>query len=122
MVSSPASSNTTRTLSTLLNTLIQAGLDHRRRSGTGRNVRGDPIRPSSGLCRHTPRATVSAGQEHEPERDLTVPLYDFHSHSFFSDGELLPMELIRRASSRATRRWRSRTMPRRPISRNWWRR
>ncbi|MBV9849973.1 MAG: histidinol phosphate phosphatase domain-containing protein, partial [Armatimonadetes bacterium] len=26
-----------------------------------------------------------------------MPLYDFHSHSFFSDGELLPMELIRRA-------------------------
>jgi putative hydrolase len=24
-------------------------------------------------------------------------LYDFHTHSFFSDGELLPMELIRRA-------------------------
>ena len=26
-----------------------------------------------------------------------MPLYDFHSHSFFSDGALLPMELIRRA-------------------------
>jgi len=26
-----------------------------------------------------------------------MPLYDFHMHSFFSDGELLPMELIRRA-------------------------
>jgi putative hydrolase len=26
-----------------------------------------------------------------------MPLYDFHSHTFFSDGELLPMELIRRA-------------------------
>jgi putative hydrolase len=26
-----------------------------------------------------------------------MPLYDFHSHSFFSDGELLPTELIRRA-------------------------
>ena len=26
-----------------------------------------------------------------------MPLYDFHSHSFFSDGGLLPMELIRRA-------------------------
>ena len=26
-----------------------------------------------------------------------MPLYDFHSHSLFSDGELLPMELIRRA-------------------------
>ena len=26
-----------------------------------------------------------------------MPLYDFYSHSFFSDGELLPMELIRRA-------------------------
>ncbi len=26
-----------------------------------------------------------------------MALYDFHSHSFFSDGELLPMELIRRA-------------------------
>lgn len=26
-----------------------------------------------------------------------MPLYDFHTHSFFSDGELLPMELIRRA-------------------------
>jgi len=25
------------------------------------------------------------------------PRYDFHTHSFFSDGELLPMELIRRA-------------------------
>jgi len=26
-----------------------------------------------------------------------MPLYDFHTHSFFSDGALLPMELIRRA-------------------------
>ena len=26
------------------------------------------------------------------------PRYDFHMHSFFSDGELLPMELIRRAA------------------------
>jgi len=26
-----------------------------------------------------------------------MPLYDFHMHSFFSDGALLPMELIRRA-------------------------
>lgn len=26
-----------------------------------------------------------------------MPLYDFHAHTFFSDGELLPMELIRRA-------------------------
>lgn len=26
-----------------------------------------------------------------------MPLYDFHMHCFFSDGELLPMELIRRA-------------------------
>ncbi len=26
-----------------------------------------------------------------------MPLYDFHMHTFFSDGELLPMELIRRA-------------------------
>ena len=26
-----------------------------------------------------------------------MPLYDFHSHTFFSDGALLPMELIRRA-------------------------
>jgi putative hydrolase len=26
-----------------------------------------------------------------------MPLYDFHMHSFFSDGELLPTELIRRA-------------------------
>ncbi len=26
-----------------------------------------------------------------------MPLYDFHMHTFFSDGELLPTELIRRA-------------------------
>jgi histidinol phosphatase-like PHP family hydrolase len=26
-----------------------------------------------------------------------MPLYDFHMHSFFSDGELLPTELVRRA-------------------------
>ncbi len=26
-----------------------------------------------------------------------MPLYDFHSHTFFSDGELLPTELVRRA-------------------------
>jgi putative hydrolase len=26
-----------------------------------------------------------------------MALYDFHSHTFFSDGDLLPMELIRRA-------------------------
>lgn len=26
-----------------------------------------------------------------------MPLYDFHTHTFFSDGALLPMELIRRA-------------------------
>jgi histidinol phosphatase-like PHP family hydrolase len=26
-----------------------------------------------------------------------MALYDFHTHTFFSDGELLPMELIRRA-------------------------
>jgi histidinol phosphatase-like PHP family hydrolase len=26
-----------------------------------------------------------------------MPLYDFHTHTFFSDGELLPTELIRRA-------------------------
>lgn len=26
-----------------------------------------------------------------------MPRYDFHTHSFFSDGELLPIELIRRA-------------------------
>jgi len=31
-----------------------------------------------------------------------MPLYDFHSHSFFSDGELLPMELIRRAHVKGT--------------------
>ena len=30
-------------------------------------------------------------------KEQTMPLYDFHAHSFFSDGELLPMELIRRA-------------------------
>ena len=26
-----------------------------------------------------------------------MPVYDFHTHTFFSDGALLPMELIRRA-------------------------
>jgi histidinol phosphatase-like PHP family hydrolase len=26
-----------------------------------------------------------------------MPLYDFHTHTFFSDGELLPTELVRRA-------------------------
>ena len=30
-------------------------------------------------------------------KDNPMPLYDFHMHSFFSDGALLPMELIRRA-------------------------
>jgi putative hydrolase len=29
-----------------------------------------------------------------------MPRYEFHSHSFFSDGELLPIELIRRAKAR----------------------
>lgn len=28
---------------------------------------------------------------------MTSPRYDFHMHTFFSDGELLPIELIRRA-------------------------
>ncbi len=28
---------------------------------------------------------------------MTVPMYDFHTHSLFSDGELIPSELVRRA-------------------------
>jgi putative hydrolase len=33
------------------------------------------------------------------EKEMTEkPRYDFHMHTFFSDGELLPIELIRRAS------------------------
>lgn len=31
-----------------------------------------------------------------------MPLYDFHTHSFLSDGALLPMELIRRAHVNGT--------------------
>jgi putative hydrolase len=34
---------------------------------------------------------------------MTEPLYDFHTHTFLSDGELSPVELIRRAAVRGYR-------------------
>jgi predicted metal-dependent phosphoesterase TrpH len=38
-------------------------------------------------------------------------LYDLHTHSLLSDGEMLPIELIRRMAVTGTPRWQSQIMP-----------
>src|SRR5438128_1032392 len=44
-----------------------------------------------------------AGTPSTSRRSMAEPLYDFHTHSFLSDGELSPVELIRRAAVRGYR-------------------
>ena len=81
------------------------------------SCRSGPIAMTSGLTNgskcptggsSSPFTVIMCRQNRLTEHE-EQPLYDFHTHTFLSDGVLSPMELIRQAYQIGYRRWRSPT-------------